>query len=273
MHPEVLVQLRESNPRTPRVLTVAEGNTEASAIGEDVEVRRSPQAVACRKIYAVELGKPQRFQEIMVHYTPEMLGADSWWEGNRIPDGSLHANGVSYQAYYSEVGKAHYMGKDLTEVRSLQRKLVPDKVGLEQYEQTSLRGIATKAKVCGKHRFQNLYKCINYRFLMDCWKDLNKKAASGVDQITAEAYRVNLEANIQALAQKLRQKRYRAKLVKRCYIPKENGKERPLGIPVLEDRLVQLACSKILSSIFESDFNVINLRIEYFGVDHKMGHS
>jgi retron-type reverse transcriptase len=80
---------------------------------------------------------------------------------------------------------------------------------------------------------------------------LNKKAAGGVDQVTAEAYGKNLEANIQALAGKLKQKRYRAKLVRRCYIPKENGKERPLGIPVLEDRLVQLACARILSSILK----------------------
>ncbi len=113
LHPEVLVQLRESNPRTPRVLTVAEGNTEASVNGEDVEVRRSPQAVACRKRYAVELGKPQ------------MLDAGFRWEENRDTDKPLHTDGVSYQAYYSEVGTAHYMGKDLTEVRSPQRKLVP----------------------------------------------------------------------------------------------------------------------------------------------------
>jgi len=64
---------------------------------------------------------------------------------------------VSYQAYSSEVEKAHYLGKNLTEVRSPQRKLVPDKAGLEKYEQTSLRGIANKAKANGKHRFQDLY--------------------------------------------------------------------------------------------------------------------
>jgi len=56
-HPEVLVQLRQSQFRTPRVLTCTEGKTEASVEGEDVEVRRSPQAVACRKRYVVELGK------------------------------------------------------------------------------------------------------------------------------------------------------------------------------------------------------------------------
>jgi len=48
--------------RIPRVLTYTEGNTEAFDIGENVEIRRSHQAVACKKRYAVELGKPQRFQ-------------------------------------------------------------------------------------------------------------------------------------------------------------------------------------------------------------------
>ena len=86
----------------------------------------------------------------MVKYSSEILEQESWWGGCRSCDRSLYADGVSYQAYYSEVGKAHYMGKDLTEVRSPQRKLVPDKVGLEQYEPTSLRGIAIKAKGHGK---------------------------------------------------------------------------------------------------------------------------
>ncbi len=86
-----------------------------------------------------------------------------------------------------------------------------------------------------------------------CWKGLNKDAASGVDEVTAEAYEEDLEANINALVERLKNKRYRAKLVRRCYIPKENGKERPLGIPALEDRLVQLACARLLTAIFEAD--------------------
>lgn len=200
----------------------------------------------------------------MVHYTSEMLSSNSWQENHRCDGETLHADGMSYQAYYSEVGKAHYTpaqgfgsagkGKDLTEVRSSQRKLVPDIVGLEHYEPTSLRSIAIKAKEHAKHRFQDLYRLLNAPFLMYCWRDLNKDAASGVDEVTAETYQENLEVNIQKLAKRLKEKRYRTKLVRRCYIPKDNGKERPLGIPALEDRLVQLACAKILTSIFESDF-------------------
>ncbi len=177
-----------------------------------------------------------------------------WWEMDWATRTPLYANGVSYQAYYSEVGKAYHTGKDLTEVRSPQRKQAPDNVGPEKGVQTSLRGIAIKAKAKGKHRFQNLYRCLNAPFLYACWKDLNKSAASGVDKVTAEEYEENLDSNIQALVGRLKLKRYRAKLVRRCYIPKENGKERPLGIPALEDRLVQLACARVLTAIYEADF-------------------
>jgi group II intron reverse transcriptase/maturase len=152
------------------------------------------------------------------------------------------------------VGKAHHTGKDLTEVRSPQRPLEPDTVGPEPFEPTFLRGIAIKAKAKGRHRFQDLYRCLNAAFLSACWKDLNKRAASGVDNVTAAAYEEHLEGNIQALVKRLKAKRYRAKLVRRVWIPKENGKERPLGIPALEDKLVQLACAKLLSAIFEGDF-------------------
>ncbi len=89
---------------------------------------------------------------------------------------------------------------------------------------------------------------------MHCWHGLNKDAASGVDKLTAETYAANLEGNITDLAERVKAKRYRAKLVRRVDIPKENGKERPLGIAALEDKLVQLACAKLLGAIYEEDF-------------------
>jgi group II intron reverse transcriptase/maturase len=145
-------------------------------------------------------------------------------------------------------------GKDLTEVRSPQRQLVPDRAGSELDEPTSLRGIAIKAKTDKRYRFQNLYRCLDEDLLHYAWRYLNKSAASGVDKVTAQAYELDLHGNIQRLAERLKAKRYRAKLVRRVYIPKENGKQRPLGIPALEDRLVQLACAKVLTAIYEQDF-------------------
>ena len=119
------------------------------------------------------------------------------------------------------------MGKDMTEVRSPHRTLLPDTVGSDHQKPTSLQGIANKAKTDKQHRFRDLYGCLDADLLLDCWGDLNKQAASGVDGLTAQAYAVNLQANITALAQRLKGKRYRAKRVRRCYIPKENGSERP----------------------------------------------
>jgi retron-type reverse transcriptase len=79
---------------------------------------------------------------------------------------------------------------------------------------------------------------VNVELLMYCWHDLNKDAASGVDGLTAEIYARNLEANLTDLAERVKAKRYRAKLVRRVLIPKENGQQRALGIPALEDKLV-----------------------------------
>jgi len=131
---------------------------------------------------------------------------------------------------------------------------MPDTVGLEQHETTSLWGIAKRAQACKDHRFQDLYRMLDASLLFACWDDLNKKAASGVDDVTAEEYDQNLIANILDLEKRLKTKSYRARLVRRCYLPKENGGERPLGVPALEDKLVQLACAKILNAIYEPDF-------------------
>jgi len=122
------------------------------------------------------------------------------------------------------------------------------------HKPTSLQGIANRAKTSQDHRFRNLYQYLNAEALMEAWRGLNKNAASGVDNVTAAEYQENLESNLKDLAERLKTKRYRTKLVRRCYIPKENGKQRPLGIPALEDKLVQLACAKVLTAIYEEDF-------------------
>jgi retron-type reverse transcriptase len=152
------------------------------------------------------------------------------------------------------MGKAYHTGKDLTEVRSPHRQLAPDKVGSGQHEPTFLRAIAIKAKSHKQHRFRDLYRCLDAELLRHCWRDLNKDAASGVDGVTASEYAKELDTRIEALAERVKTKRYRAKVVRRVYIPKDNGKERPLGVPVLEDKLVQLAVSKLLTAIYEGDF-------------------
>jgi len=146
------------------------------------------------------------------------------------------------------------MGKDLTEVRSLQRKLIPDAEDWERHEQTSLRGIAYKAKTKPAYRFRDLSREIDETLLRYCFGKLNKKAASGVDRVTYVGYKEEFSVNIANLIDRLKRGGYRAKLIKRKHIPKGAGKTRPLGMPVIEDKLLQSAGSEILSAIFEQDF-------------------
>ena len=131
---------------------------------------------------------------------------------------------------------------------------MPDNAGLENHKPTSLEGIALTASLNKDHRFRNLYRELTPELLLSAWMTINKDAASGVDKITAEDYQEHLLKNIQHLAQRLKEKRYKAKLVRRTYIPKDNGKERPLGIPALEDKIVQRAVTMVLNAIYEQDF-------------------
>ena len=119
---------------------------------------------------------------------------------------------------------------------------------------TSLQGIANRARREKKARFRHLYSMLNESNLKWCFYQLRKDAAAGIDKVTYVQYEEHLEENLKGLVERLKRKKYHAKLVRRKYIPKGKGKKRPLGIPVLEDKLLQLAVAKMLSAIYEVDF-------------------
>lgn len=120
--------------------------------------------------------------------------------------------------------------------------------------QTSLWRIAEKAAKQKNYRFRNLFGMLTVQFLISCWYFLNKKASPGVDKIGAAAYGEKLEENVEALVSAIMNKWYRAKLVLRKYIPKLNGKLRPLGIPAISDKLLQTGVKRILEAIYEQVF-------------------
>lgn len=95
---------------------------------------------------------------------------------------------------------------------------------------------------------------LNEDFLKECFYELKKGKAPGIDGITMEEYSVKLEENLQALVKQLKEKKYRPKPVRRVMIPKADGKKRGLGIPTVEDKIVQLGIKKILEPIYEADF-------------------
>jgi len=105
-----------------------------------------------------------------------------------------------------------------------------------------------------KEKLTSLYHYINKEMLLRCHKQLLGNKATGIDDVTKEEYSKELNSNIEHLVAKLRNHSYKPQAVKRVYIPKGEGKTRPLGIPSYEDKLVQMALNKILQSIYEADF-------------------
>lgn len=133
---------------------------------------------------------------------------------------------------------------------------------------TALHAIAFKAQSHPGHRFQNLYGMLDADLLYQSWGQLNKQAAAGIDGMQMPDYRTHLPAHIERLSDTLRRKRYRATAIKRVFIPKANGKQRPLGLPTVDDKLVQQSVSQILQSIWEQDF----LPNSYGYRPHKSAH-
>lgn len=119
---------------------------------------------------------------------------------------------------------------------------------------TKLERIAAKAKNEERPIFTSLYHLLNEELLMQCHKELDGKKAVGIDKVTKDEYSINLEENIRALVQKLKNKSYRPNPTLRVYIPKANGKKRPLGIATYEDKIVQLGLKKILEAVYEPKF-------------------
>src|ERR1700740_1440540 len=99
-----------------------------------------------------------------------------------------------------------------------------------------------------------LHHIYNLETLRRAYLSLRKEAAPGVDGETWRHYGETLENNLQDLSHRLKRGAYRARPVRRVYIPKADGRKRPLGVPALEDKIVQRAAVEVLNAIYETDF-------------------
>jgi RNA-directed DNA polymerase len=119
---------------------------------------------------------------------------------------------------------------------------------------TKLQHIAEQAKQEPDKIFTDLMHMVDVDFLREAYRQTRKDAAPGLDGMTAQEYGQNLEANLQALYERMRRGQYRAPAVKRIWLEKENGKKRPIGISEFEDKVVQRAVSMLLGAVYEQDF-------------------
>ncbi len=120
---------------------------------------------------------------------------------------------------------------------------------------SALERVRHAAKGDKKLRFTALlHHVYNLETLRMAYFRLKKEAAPGVDGETWRHYGEQLEANLQDLSDRLKRGAYRAKPVRRVYIPKADGRQRPLGVTALEDKIVQRAAVEVMNAIYETDF-------------------
>lgn len=131
-----------------------------------------------------------------------------------------------------------------TEDRTQSRKLLPP----------SLARVHEAASRDKKTRFTALLHHVNVEALARAFGRLKRGAAAGVDGVTVATYEQGLSEKLQALCDRVHHGWYRPEPVRRVYIPKPDGGQRPLGIPALEDKIVQGAVAELLSAIYEVDF-------------------
>jgi group II intron reverse transcriptase/maturase len=136
----------------------------------------------------------------------------------------------------------------------------PDQVGTprtqgrKQGVSLGLMGVREKAKQERKTRFTALFHHLNLPRLQQAFERLQPKAAPGADGEVWQTYRTQQDERLKGLLARLRAGTYRAKPSRRVFIPKPDGRQRPLGIAALEDKIVQGAVVEVLNAIYEADF-------------------
>jgi RNA-directed DNA polymerase len=119
---------------------------------------------------------------------------------------------------------------------------------------TKLALISERAQREPNCQFTSLAHLLDERFLEHCYYQLGRDRASGIDGVTWQEYGKNLEENLKGLVSRLKAKRYKPQPARRVYIPKDEHSKRPLGLPALEDKIVQKGIAAILEAIYEADF-------------------
>jgi len=125
---------------------------------------------------------------------------------------------------------------------------------MDNITSSKLALISERARKDPKFQFTSLAHLLNEGFLKECYCQLGRDRASGMDGVSWKEYGERLDENISDLVVRLKAKRYKPQPSRRVYIPKDEHSKRPLGLPALEDKIVQKGVARILEAIYEQDF-------------------
>ena len=155
--------------------------------------------------------------------------------------------------------KAEEPAAEAVEGRGLAKGNSPERNALRtQRREGALSALERVRQAARKDRKQRFTALLHHVYAVErvraAYVALQREAAAGIDGETWRHYGENLDGNLQDLSSRLQRGAYRAKPVRRAYIPKADGRVRPLGVPTLEDKIVQRAVVEVLNAIYEVDF-------------------
>ena len=243
----------------PTLLSEAEGHTDEGA------TREPSEGPARSKTLSMRRSSPNRNCEISSAPAEQLAAGGSGKAIGRTPD--LHAgeksdacvvpmndpnNGVASKPAQAEGLEGRRAAKSNTEGPPAPRtqRRTRASTGLD-----GVREAARAAKAAGKEvRFTALLHHVTPQLLRESFMQLKRDAAAGIDGVRWREYEEELDDRIDKLWDAVQSGRYRAMPSRRVYIPKADGKQRPLGIAALEDKIVQQAVVTVLMPIYEANF-------------------
>ena len=191
-------------------------------------------------------GKPSSPAEEGLGRKLRMYGGEES-DGAIVPE-KLPNNAKEEQAGAAEVVEGRASTKE--NIQQAHRPLTQSGKGVSQ----GLRGVREAARESKQERFTALLHHLTVDWLRDSYYALKRQAAPGVDGVRWAEYEDGLEDRIRDLHGRVHRGAYRAQPSRRIYIPKADGRQRPIGIAALEDKIVQQGVVTILNQIYEEDF-------------------
>jgi len=226
--------------RDMRVVSCSGGVREPGMCGHS---SRENRETSVRNLRGIEAATLEATGKVRSH-TPVVASTEES-DGNKVPGKSVN-NGVAVPAESME-------GRTPAKRNSEQE--AASRMQSRSFASNGLNRVRQRAEADKSFCFNNLFHFLKTDLLRVSFYELNRNAAPGLDGITWYEYERKLETRLPELERELQIGSYRATPAKRVYITKDDGRQRPLGIQAIEDKVVQQACVSILNEVYEPNFS------------------
>ncbi len=244
---------RESRQsRTPTLLSEAEGTTPPGAMASLGVVLRGRRPLACADAPCARTGRSSARppEDGKAGRTGKADGRTPVMDGQGKSDRPVVPT--------NPPNKASSTAAEVVEGRGLAKGNAGEQNTSRTQSRTHVPNALTRVRQAArrdrKARFSALLHHVTKDSLRRAFEAMSRTAAPGVDGVTWAAYREGLEDNLQSLHERLHRGAYRAKPSRRVYIPKADGRQRPLGVAALEDKLLQHGLAQVMNAVYEEDF-------------------